>query len=55
VAAGANPPSAWKTILTDSMGLVAVVWAIPVAILLVGSPIVLAVALVMALVRMLQG
>ena len=41
--------------LTDSMGLVAVVWAIPVAILLVGSPIVLAVALVMALVRMLQG
>ena len=55
MADSANPPSGWKTILTDSMGLVAVVWAIPVAILLVGSPIVLAVALVMALVRMLQG
>lgn len=41
--------------LTDSMGLAAVIWAIPVAILLVGSPIVLAVALVIAVVRMLQG
>jgi hypothetical protein len=55
VADAVNPPSVWKTILTDSLGLVAVVWAIPVAILLVGSPIVLAVALVMALVRMFQG
>ena len=53
MAATGKPPSVWKTILTDSMGLVAVIWAIPVAILLVGSPIVLAVALVMALVRML--
>lgn len=46
-------PPLWRTILTDSIGLVAVIWAIPVAILLVGAPIVLAVALVMAIVRML--
>jgi hypothetical protein len=46
-------PSAWRTILADSIGLVAVIWAIPVAILLVGAPIVLAVALVMAIIRML--
>jgi hypothetical protein len=41
-------PSAWKTVLTDSVGLVLVVWSIPVAILVVGTPIVLAVALVIA-------
>lgn len=46
-------PSLWRTILTDSIGLIAVIWAIPVAILLVGAPIVLAVALVMAIVGML--
>lgn len=46
-------PPLWRTILTDSIGLVAVIWAIPVAILLVGAPIVLAVAVVMAIVRML--
>jgi hypothetical protein len=46
-------PALWRTILTDSIGLVAVIWAIPVAILLVGAPIVLAVALAMAVVRML--
>jgi hypothetical protein len=46
-------PPLWRTILTDSIGLVAVIWAIPVAILLVGAPIVLAVALVMAVVGLL--
>ena len=35
----------WKTI-RDSLGLVLVVWAIPVGILVVGAPIALAVALV---------
>jgi ABC-type antimicrobial peptide transport system permease subunit len=55
VPAAAKTPPVWRTMLTDSLGLVAVVWAIPVAILLVGSPIVLAVALVIALVRMFQG
>jgi hypothetical protein len=37
---------AWKTILTDSLGLIMVVWAIPVAILLIGAPFVLVIALV---------
>ena len=42
---------AWKTILIDSLGFVLVVWSIPAAILLVGTPIVLVVALVMATMR----
>jgi hypothetical protein len=36
----------WKVVLLDSLGLILVVWSIPVAILLVASPIVLVVALV---------
>jgi hypothetical protein len=39
-----------KTVVTDSLGLVLVIWAIPVAILLIGAPIALLVALVTALV-----
>ena len=35
----------WRTIL-DSLGLILVVWAIPVAILVVAAPIMLIVALV---------
>jgi len=35
-----------RTILIDSLGLVAVIWSIPVAILLIGMPIVLIVALI---------
>jgi len=35
----------WKTILIDSLGLVLVVWSIPVAILVIGAPIALVVAL----------
>ena len=45
------PARVWKTALTDSFGFVLVVWSIPVAILLVGTPIVLVVALVNAVVR----
>ena len=37
--------------LIDSFGFLLVVWSIPVAILIVGTPIVLAVALVMSLMR----
>ena len=47
--AAATP--AWKTVLIDSIGLVAVVWSIPVAILLVGTPIALVIVLVIAGVR----
>ena len=44
--AAITAPPLWKTILIDSLGLVVVVWSIPVAILLVGTPIVLVVALI---------
>jgi hypothetical protein len=44
-------PLAWKTILTDSIGFAVVVWSIPAAILLVGTPIVLMVALAIAIGR----
>jgi hypothetical protein len=39
----------WKTILIDSLGLVVVIWSVPAAILLVGAPIALVVALLIAL------
>ena len=42
---------AWKTVLIDSLGLVLVVWSMPVVILLVGTPIVMAVGLVGGLMR----
>jgi hypothetical protein len=43
--------AAWRTALGDSLGFVLVVWSIPAAILLVGTPIVLVVALLIALMR----
>jgi hypothetical protein len=46
---------AWKTVLTDSLGFVLVVWSIPLAILLVGAPIVLMAQLTITVARwMLQ-
>lgn len=36
----------WKTVLIDSLGLIAVVWSMPAAILIVALPIALVVALV---------
>ena len=50
-AAAATAAPYWKTVLIDSLGLVLVVWSIPAAILLIGTPIVMAVALVMAFMR----
>ena len=41
----------WKTVLVDSLGFVLVMWSIPAAILVVGTPIVMAVALVIAFMR----
>jgi hypothetical protein len=37
----AGSPARWKTIAGDSLGLVAAVWSIPIAIVLVGLPIAL--------------
>jgi len=42
---------AWKTLLLDSLGAVAMIWTIPVAILVVGAPIVLLASMVIALAR----
>jgi hypothetical protein len=50
IAATAAAP-VWRTVLTDSLGFVLVIWSIPVAILLVGTPIVMAVGLVIGLMR----
>ena len=50
-----RPPSRWGTALLDASGLLALVWAVPLAVLIVGGPIVLAVALVLWLVRLVSG
>ena len=43
----------WKATVVDSLGMVLVIWSIPAAIVLVGAPIALAVALLLALGRWL--
>jgi hypothetical protein len=43
-----NAARAWGTVLGDSLGLVLVVWSIPAAILLIGTPIVLVFVLMRA-------
>ena len=47
----ATAPPLWKTALLDALGFVLVVWSIPVAILVIGTPIVLVVAQALALAR----
>ena len=37
----ATAPSRWKTVVMDSLGLVAAVWSIPLAIVAIGLPIAL--------------
>ena len=37
--------------LVDSLGAVAMIWMVPVAILIVGAPIVLVVSMILALAR----
>ena len=49
--AAALAPPVWKTIVIDSFGLVVAVWAIPVAILLIGTPIVMAASMLIAFTR----
>jgi hypothetical protein len=48
-----STPRRWRTAVIDSLGLIGVVWAIPLAILLVGAPIVLGVALLKRIVTWL--
>lgn len=48
-------PSRLGTALMDLGGLLALVWAVPLAILLVGAPIAGAIALLLWLVRLISG
>lgn len=50
-----HPPSRWGTALLDVGGLLALVWAVPLAVLIVGGPIALAIVLVLWLVRLVSG
>jgi hypothetical protein len=34
-------PARWRTMVMDSLGLIAAVWSIPLAIILAGIPVVL--------------
>ena len=45
----------WRTALADTAALLAVVWVIPVGILLVGAPVALALALLLWVGRLLRG
>ncbi len=49
---GRMRPWRWTTVLTDSVGLLGLVWSIPLAMALVGTPIALAIALVVWLYRL---
>ena len=44
-----KPAAAWLRMLGDGLGAVAMVWTIPVAILVVGAPIALLASMVIAL------
>ena len=54
-ASGTPEPSRWKTIVVDAFGFAAVIWSIPIAILLIGTPLVLAVALILMAIRSIFG
>jgi hypothetical protein len=49
---GGIRPWQWTTVLTDSIGLLALIWSIPLAMALVGTPIAAAIALVLWLYRL---
>ena len=51
-ATGRMRPWRWTTVLTDSVEVLALVWSIPLAMLLVGTPIVLTIALLLWLGRL---
>lgn len=48
-------PWRWSTALADSVALLAVVWSIPLAVLIVGAPIALAITLALWLGRSALG
>lgn len=46
-------PARWKTIATDSLGMIVAVWSIPLAIVAIGLPIALLVMGLRMLARMI--
>jgi len=48
-------PGRWRAALADTAALLAVVWVIPVGILLVGAPVALAIALLLWIGRQVRG
>lgn len=50
-----DPPSRLGTALIDLGSLLALVWAVPLAILLIGAPVAGAIALVLWVVRLVSG
>jgi hypothetical protein len=43
----------WRTMLFDGLGLMAVIWSIPIAIVVIGAPIVFLARFVLMLARMI--
>ena len=52
---GTEEPSRWKAIVVDAFGFAAVIWTIPIAILLIGTPLVLVVALILMAINSILG
>ena len=50
-ATGDTTAPRWRTMLVDGLGFIAVIWAIPIAIVVIGAPIALLVKLVLMLAR----
>lgn len=48
-------PWRWSHVLTDSAGVLAVVWSLPLAILFVGTPIALTIVLLLWVARFALG
>ena len=40
--AAASAPSRWRTAALDTMGIFAIIWSIPLVIVIVGAPVALA-------------
>jgi hypothetical protein len=50
-----NRTRRWRAALANLLALLAVVWAVPVAIVLIGAPLALAIAAVLWIARVARG
>lgn len=48
-------PWRWRTVMTDALSLVAVAWSVPLVVLVVGTPIALAIVLLLWVGRQVLG